>query len=379
MHLMLNPYRRHAADCPHRKKGRAHRQCKCPVWVQGTIGGAPVRQSLDTRDWKTAQDRIHAMELIGKVERSGTVKQVVAEFIADCRARKLSAGTMRKYHSLLVSQDCSSLSVRFAGQTIREIEAHALMAWRAEWGDAGITQQKKLERLRVFWRWCIAAGYTSTNAAEGVKAPKVRQVPTLPFTRDEVAKLVASAPHQGTKQEGLRLRAYLLVCRYTGLRRGDAAGLSVDALRGNRLLLRQEKTGEPLYTVLPPHVVEALRDVPRLSERHWFWTGQSKLEVVGGNYGRSFRRLCEKCGIENGHLHRLRDTFAVELLNAGTAIEVVSRLLGHASVRITERHYSPWVRSRQVMLEQAMERAWAMDLEGSTREGRGLEHGITTQ
>lgn len=39
--------------------------------------------------------------------------------------------------------------------------------------------------------------------------------------------------------------------------------------------------------------------------------------------------------------HRFRDAFAVELLLAGGPIERVSILLGHQSVRVTERHYHP--------------------------------------
>ena len=39
--------------------------------------------------------------------------------------------------------------------------------------------------------------------------------------------------------------------------------------------------------------------------------------------------------------HRFRDTFAVELLLAGVPIERASVLLGHQSVRITEKHYNP--------------------------------------
>jgi integrase len=42
-----------------------------------------------------------------------------------------------------------------------------------------------------------------------------------------------------------------------------------------------------------------------------------------------------------------RRTFSVELLLAGVPIERVSILLGHQSVRITEKHYAPWVRARQ--------------------------------
>jgi hypothetical protein len=42
-------------------------------------------------------------------------------------------------------------------------------------------------------------------------------------------------------------------------------------------------------------------------------------------------------------------------------IERVSVLLGHQSVRITEKHYSPWVRARQDQLEQDLKRVWEQD------------------
>ena len=54
----------------------------------------------------------------------------------------------------------------------------------------------------------------------------------------------------------------------------------------------------------------------------------------------------------------LRDTFAVELLKKGVSLETVSILLGHSSVRITERHYRPWVKTLQDNLEKEVARAW---------------------
>jgi hypothetical protein len=46
---------------------------------------------------------------------------------------------------------------------------------------------------------------------------------------------------------------------------------------------------------------------------------------------------------------------------AGVPIERVSILLGHQSVKITEKHYNPWVRSRQEQLEADVARAWTRD------------------
>ena len=58
-------------------------------------------------------------------------------------------------------------------------------------------------------------------------------------------------------------------------------------------------------------------------------------------------------------IERIMGAFAVELLLAGVPIERVSVLLGHQSVRITEKHYAPWVRSRQEQLEADLARAWS--------------------
>lgn len=41
-------------------------------------------------------------------------------------------------------------------------------------------------------------------------------------------------------------------------------------------------------------------------------------------------------------------------------------LLGHKSVKITRKHYSPWVKSRQDAMERNVERAW----EGETEPGK---------
>ena len=51
----------------------------------------------------------------------------------------------------------------------------------------------------------------------------------------------------------------------------------------------------------------------------------------------------------------------MELLLSGVPLERVSVLLGHSSIRVTERHYAPWVRSRQEQLEADLRRAWSQD------------------
>ena len=61
---------------------------------------------------------------------------------------------------------------------------------------------------------------------------------------------------------------------------------------------------------------------------------------------------------------------AVELLLAGVPIERLSVLLGHQSVRVTEKHYNPWVHSRQEQLEADVRNASKSDtlIIGGTKE-----------
>jgi integrase len=153
--------------------------------------------------------------------------------------------------------------------------------------------------------------------------------------------------------------------RYSGLRVSDAVTLTTDRLDGKKLLLYMQKTGVPVYTVLPESVVQALEETPRVTETRYFWSGNGKRQTAVCDYQEKIKNIFKAAGIKKGLSnavsHRLRDTFAVELLLAGVPIERVSILLGHQSVRVTERHYNPWVRSRQEQLEADVASAWERD------------------
>ncbi|MGD0009837.1 MAG: sigma-70 family RNA polymerase sigma factor [Terriglobia bacterium] len=57
--------------------------------------------------------------------------------------------------------------------------------------------------------------------------------------------------------------------------------------------------------------------------------------------------------------HRIRGSILDGLRAADP--ERVSVLLGHSSVKITEKHYAPWVRERQEQMEADVRRAWKVD------------------
>jgi integrase len=191
--------------------------------------------------------------------------------------------------------------------------------------------------------------------------------PTLSLTQEEIMRTLAAvdkykeATSSNGMENGRRLRGLVLLLRYSGMRISDAVQFTADRLTGRRLFLYMQKTGEPVNVVLPDFVLKALEATPRVTDRHLSWSGKGKLDSIVRSWQARLRRLFELAEISNGHPHRLRDTFAVELLLAGVPIERVSVLLGHQRVRITERHYNPWNRARQEQLEADLARAWEQD------------------
>lgn len=60
----------------------------------------------------------------------------------------------------------------------------------------------------------------------------------------------------------LRLRALVLLLRYSGLRIRDAVTLERGRITDGKLFLYQAKTGTAVYCPLPPFVVEVLEALP---------------------------------------------------------------------------------------------------------------------
>jgi integrase len=109
--------------------------------------------------------------------------------------------------------------------------------------------------------------------------------------------------------------------------------------------------------LIPSDVAEALLAIKHRNPKYFFWTGNSRVVSVASFWPKRIAEVFKLAGIQNAHTRRFRDTFAVSLLEADVSIENVSRLLVHQSVRITEKHYSPWVKTRQDALDKAVEKA----------------------
>jgi integrase/recombinase XerD len=348
---MLAIYKRHSAECP--QKSRSYRRCDCPCWTEGTVEGRYIRESLKTRNWQRATEIVRDKEA-GKKDARITIKEATDAFIKDAEARQLRPPSIYKYRLLFKQLDAFKEAEGLS--YIAECDVDVLRRFRESWKNKNYSARKKLEALRTFFKFVNDSGWLPTNPAKVIKPPKVEDPPTMPYTQAEVKRVLDACDKYPHKHNAIRLRALTLLLRHSGLRITDAVTLTKHKIEGDVLVLRTAKTGTDVRIPLPQIVLQALAAIK--AERYFFWSGQGTTKSCVGDYQRAFKRLYTLANVENGHAHRWRDTFAVELLLSGVPLEQVSILLGHQTTRVTERHYSPWVKARQDQLEAAVRKTF---------------------
>lgn len=332
--------------------------------MQGSLGGEWVKRSLNTREWATAAATVHGWEASGEIgtvkPELPTVQVAVEKCLEEATVRNLAKSTIKKRRELLEGKllpYCKGKGYRH----LRDLTVERLREFRRGWRYSPLSAAKRLEYLRGFFRFCVEAGWLERNPAVALKPTKVPHRPTLPFSDEEVERLLeAGRSMTAFGRYGPRIETMILLLRNSGLRIQDAACLERSRLEGDKLFLYQQKTGTPVYCPLPEDVVKKLQALVNANERYFFYDGTSQPESMVKSWDRVFKKVGEKADppVSDCHPHRFRDTFAVSLLLKGVSLDSVSKLLGHSSIKVTERHYAPWIKARQDQLEAEVRLIW---------------------
>jgi len=369
---------RHSEGCKY-AGDEFSRRCNCRKHFRWTHNGTQYRRKAGTRSWEEAEETKRKLQdqLSGNApapspaDTPKTIEEAVTLFIADKKVQGLTRDLINKYELWLgrLKDHCESKGVFTVQGVTRETVTEFFEDW-PELYPSTYTRAKLRERYKSFFRYCFESQWID-------RVPiwpkiKIEEPPTLPLSAEEYERLL-DAVYVAVRDRNYdywvaRVRALFQLMRWSGLAIMDALTLRRDELVHDaakgvyRVVTQRTKTGTDVTVPIPPAVAKELLAVPNSNQTYFFWSGEGSKKSITGNWGKRFIvPAFEAAKIENGgHMrsHRLRDTFAVDLLEKGVPLEEVSKLLGHESIKTTEKHYAKWMKGRQDRLDALVTGTW---------------------
>jgi integrase len=385
---MLTIFRRHKQECLERHggqdPGRSCRRCHCPIHAEGHLGGVMYRKSLHTSSWTRAQDLVREKEARGSWDDPAKRGQVTIEHAITCFIQALTAKSSGRARSTIrkIRVTLLGLNREWAGKTQRKASAGlldfcqhkgltaldqlsvpVLNQHAASWSCGPSHRSKRIQILRSFFRFCIAAEWLEKNPALSLEQLRGRAISVSPKKPFDAQHLPGEGPEWkailAQIQAHPKLLAITLLMRRAGLRISDAATFHRSRIMADgSIFLYMSKTNEPVSVPVHPELRAALEAIQPNAAGYYFWSGESAVSTATDNWRMRLARVFRNAGIQGGHPHRFRDTFAVDLLLRGVPIDQISLLLGHSSVKITERHYLAFVAARREQIANSVRRAW---------------------
>ena len=221
-----------------------------------------------------------------------------------------------------------------------------------------ITIMKKMFNLAIDWN------LTCSNPVMKVKlfSDKDTQKEKI-LTREEETKLLAEIPDY--------LKPILIVALNTGMRRGEILTLKWEQVDLARRIIRVRYTKSGKSRIIPINdvLLNTFLELERLNCGNVYLFLNPKTGLPYIEVKKSFKAACQRAGIEGLRFHDLRHTFATSLIESGVDIITVRDLLGHFSVRVTQRY----THSNQYQKVAAVQRLTKRDPK-TAKNGDDLAH-----
>lgn len=319
--------------------------------------------------YRDAAGKEHARHFPRKVDAQRWVDEITASVVTgqyvDPRAGSV---TFREY-----AETWRAIQAHRAS-TADQVERHLRRYVYPSIGDLPIGQvrpshvQAMLKRIEtdlspatraVTWRYvqtifraAVRDRRIVVSPCEGVRIPRPAKRRVHPIPTETVHALAAAVPE--------RYRALVILAAGTGLRQGEAFGLTIDRVR---FLRRQIVVDRQLTSVsgrtphfAPPKTEASVRTIPLptvvgdalAAHLERFGTGPDGLIFTNelgaplrrSGFGNVWRRATEAAGAEGVVFHGLRHYYASVLIRHGESVKTVQDRMGHKSAQETLDTYS---------------------------------------
>ncbi len=205
---------------------------------------------------------------------------------------------------------------------------HLIRTRKLSWSSCNVA----VYGLRFFYHQTLRREKTAFHIPGPRKPSRLPEI----LSREEVARLFAhtSLP---------RYRALLMTVYSGGLRVSEVVHLQLHHIDSDRMTIRVEqgKGAQDRYTLLSSRLLVELRNYWSLERPSpWLFPQRRSPRPMNSTTAqRAYIAAKKRAGIKkHGSIHSLRHAFATHLLEAGTDLPTIQRLLGHHHISSTMRY-----------------------------------------
>ena len=155
------------------------------------------------------------------------------------------------------------------------------------------------------------------------------------FSENEVTKIINAITN-------IKHKAMLMIGYAAGLRISEIIHLKVKDIDSERMMLhiRNAKGKKDREVILSETLLAVLRDYYKLYKpKEFLFEGQSGNSYTARSLSKIMQSAKQKAGVKKqGSIHAFRHSFATHLLESGTDISIIQKLLGHNDIKTTLRY-----------------------------------------
>jgi len=198
------------------------------------------------------------------------------------------------------------------------------------------TISRKLNSVKSFFKFLTEAGIVADNPASNISHPKIKQKPPRILSPMEYRSL------RDVCRDDARTHTIIQLMLQAGLRISEVSNLRLSDIQEDKIIIRAYESHKGRVIPLNKAAQEAIKNYKkvRLNSRKSqnFFITRNGNRLLIRNIRSSINRYYKIAGIKGAYINTLRDTFAVQQLEAGVPINIVSKIIGHKRVSSTEKY-----------------------------------------